>query len=218
MIDLRQTIRTVVRGYLNEMALPSPTHIDSFWYHGTSKEYIDKIIQDGSLKPSEFVTKRSRGMMTPVFDKVYLTGDINEGINYAYFRSPINTPVYLVVVEGKALKDIQPDEDVIADLLQTEDTIEGFEWLDRLAKKTDPKLYARFHRMGDYELSTSLAKKVVNKLSDEEKIELINKGMKIAHSGAIEISQVWELPPSDTRMNRGYINGDNYQDLGKRIY
>ena len=218
MKDLKQTIKSVIRGYLNEMAIPSSAQIDSFWYHGTSKEYIGKIIQDKVLKPSEHVTKRSRGLMKPVFDKVYLTSDINEGIDYAYFRSPLNTAAYLVVVEGKALKDIQPDEDVIADLLQTEDTIEGFEWLDRLAKYTDPKLYAKFHRMGDYAYSVSLAKKVVNKLSDEQKIELINKGMKIAHSGAIEISQVWELPPSDKRMNRGYINGDNYQDLGKRIY
>ena len=214
----RKFIATTIREYLNEMAMPSSTHIDTFWYHGTSKDKINKIIQDKALKPSESVTKRSRGMMTPVFDKVYLTAKIDEAIGYAYFRSLANTPVYLVIVDGKALKDIQPDEDVIADLLQTEDTIKGFEWLDRLAKYIDPKLYDKFQKMGDYAYSVSLAKKVVNRLTDEQKIELINKGLKIAHSGKIEISQVWELPPLEKRYDKKEINGDNYQQFGKRIY
>lgn len=213
-LKLTKIITTIIHECLNEMAMPLSTHIDSFWYHGTSKRYIDKIIKDKALKPSELVTKRSRGMMRPVFDKVYLTAKIEEAINYAYFRSPANTPVYLVIVDGKSLKDIQPDEDVIADLLQTNGTIKGFEWLDHLAKYTDPKLYDKFHRMGDYAYSVSLAKKLVSKLNNEQKIELINKGMKIAHSGVIEISQVWELPPE----NKDTINGDNYQELGKRIY
>ena len=64
-------------------------------------------------------------------------------------------------------------EDVIADLLQTEDTIKGFEWLNRLAKYTDPKLYDKFQKMGDYAYSVSLAKKVVNRLSNDQKIELM---------------------------------------------
>ncbi len=219
MNKLNNYVDDVIREYLNEMAMPSSTHISSFWYHGTSGKHIDKIIKDKALKPSEAVTKRSRGMMTPVFDKVYLTAEINEAIGYAYFRSPADTPAYLVIVDGKALKDIQPDEDSIADLLQTEDTIKGFEWLVSLAKYTDPKLYDKFLRMRDYAYSVSLAKKIVNKLSDARKIELINKGMKIAHSGAIEISQVWELPPVvDKRNVKGTINGDTYQELGKRIY
>lgn len=203
--------------YLNEMAMPSSKQRGAFWYHGTSKEYIDKIIKDKALKPSEAVTKNTRRLMAPVFGKVYLTSKIDEAIGYAYFRSPVNTPVYLVIVDGKTLKDIQPDEDVIADILQTEDTIKGFEWLDRLAKYTDPKLYAKFQDMGDYAYSVSLAKKVVKQLSDDQKIELINKGMKIAHSGEIEISEVWELPAVE-RENRHVINGENYTQLGKRIY
>ena len=34
----------------------------------------------------------------------------------------------------------------------------------------------------------------------------------------IEISQVWELPPVEKRWDKNEINGDNYQQLGKRIY
>jgi hypothetical protein len=41
--------------------------------------------------------------------------------------------------------------------------------------------------------------------------------MKIAHSGVIEISQVWELPLRNEYV-KTKVNGDNYQDLGKRIY
>lgn len=210
-------IKNTIKNYLNELAMPSSHHTNSFWYHGTTKEFIDKIINDKMLKPSEKVTKKSRGYMTPVFDKVYLTADINEAIRYAYFRSKINTPSYLVVVDGKSLKDIQPDEDVIADLLQTEDTIRGFEWLDRLAKYVNPNLYAKFKRHGIYDYTVSLAKKIVRELTDMQKIDLINKGMKIAHSGGIEISQVWELPP-DEKMYNYTVNGDNYKELGKRIF
>lgn len=206
------------KDYINEMAMPSSKQKGAFWYHGTSKEYIDKIIKDKALKPSEAVTKSTRRLMAPAFGKVYLAGNADEAIGYAYFRSPVNTPVYLVVVDGKALKDIQPDEDVIADLLQTEDTIKGFEWLDRLAKYIDPKLYAKFHSMGDYAYSVSLAKKVVKQLSDNQKIELINQGMKIAHSGEIEISEVWELPPNNRRDGNVNVTGENYTQLGKRLY
>jgi hypothetical protein len=155
--------------------------------------------------------------MAPVFDKVYLTADIEEAIGYAYFRSVVNTPVYLVVVDGSSLIDVQPDEDIIADLLQTSDTIKGFEWLDRLAKNTDPKLYKKFHVVGDYAYSVSLAKKIIKNLSNDQKIEMINKGMKIAHSGEIAISEIWELPPSSQKLKRS-INAQNYQELGKKIY
>lgn len=210
-------IKNMVKNYLNELAMPSSEHTNSFWYHGTSKEFIDKIIDDKMLKPSERVTKKSRGYMTPVFDKVYLTKDINEAIGYAYFRSEKNAPTYLVMVDGKSLKDIQPDEDVIADLIQTEDTIKGFEWLGQMAKNFEPKLYSKFQHTGNYDLSVFLAKKIVKKLTDSRKIELINKGMKIAHSGGVEISEVWELPPSEKRHDH-IVNEDNYKKLGKRIF
>jgi hypothetical protein len=45
-MELRKFIATTIREYLNEMAMPSSTHIDTFWYHGTSKDNISKIIQD----------------------------------------------------------------------------------------------------------------------------------------------------------------------------
>lgn len=208
-------IKTTFKDFLNEMAMPTNEHKGSFWYHGTSEKSINKIIQDGMLKPSETVTKRSRGMLTPVYDKVYLTANIEEAIGYAYFRSEKNKPVYLVIVDGKTLKDIQPDEDIIADLLHN---TENFKWLHTLAKNIDIKLYNKFQNMGDYAYAVSLGKKVVKQLTDEQKIEFINKGMKIAHSGGIEISQVWELPPSDKNHYEVTINGDNYKDLGKRIY
>lgn len=195
--------------------MPTTEHKGSFWYHGTSEKFINKIMEEGMLKPSESVTKRSRGMMTPVYDKVYLTADINEAVGYAYFRSGKNKPAYLVIVDGESLKDIQPDEDIIADLLHN---TENFKWLHTLAKNIDIKLYNKFQNMGNYAYAVSLGKKVVKHLTNSQKIELINKGMKIAHSGGIEISQVWELPPTDKKSYEITINGDDYKDLGKRIY
>lgn len=206
--------------FLNEMAKPSLTHTKTLWFHGTSKENIDSIIKDGTIKPSKSVNKRTRRLMAPVYDKVYFTASVEEAVSYAYFRSSIDDPVYLIVIDGKSLKDVQPDEDIIADILQTENTVKGFEWLDRLAKYIDPKLYAKFQSMGDYAYSVSLAKKVVKQLNDTQKIELINKGMKIAHSGEIKIAEVWELPATNMpgRSYRHKINSTNYKEIGKKIF
>jgi hypothetical protein len=205
--------------FVNEMAMPSSNQKNVQWYHGTSADYIDKIIKDQALKPSESVTKSTRRLMSPVFGKVYLTADVKEAIGYAYFRSSVGNPAYLVVVDGKSLVDIQPDEDVIADLLQTSDTIKGFEWLDRMAQYIDPKLYKKFQDMGDYAYSVSLAKKIVKNLNNDQKIELINKGMKLAHSGEITISEVWELPTTEKGASYSHkIDVNNYRQLATKIF
>jgi len=45
MIDLRQTIRTVVRSYLNENENKDKHDLPEFWYHGTNK-YFEKFTLD----------------------------------------------------------------------------------------------------------------------------------------------------------------------------
>lgn len=205
--------------FLKEMASPSASHRASSWFHGTSKDHIQKILKDKELQPSEAVTKTTRRLMSPVFGKVYLTADPAEAVRYAYFRSSADSSAYLIVVDGKSLRDVQPDEDVIADLLQTEDTILGFEWLVRMAQYIDPKMWKRFQDMGDYAYSVSLAKKIVKRLSDAQKIEMINKGMKIAHEGGIPISEVWELPSvRSEEFDPKIQEKDYYKKLGKRIF
>jgi hypothetical protein len=205
--------------FIKEMAMPSMEHRNAMWYHGTSKEYIDKIIKDKALKPSESVTKSTRRLMAPVFGRVYLTANVKEAVDYAYFRSSIGNPAYLVVVDGKSLVDVQPDEDIIADLLQTKDTIKGFEWLGRMAQSVDPKLYKKFQDMGDYSYSVSLAKKIAKNLSNGQKIDLINRGMKIAHSGEIPISEVWELPMTERGSSYSHkIDAHSYRQIAIKIF
>ena len=47
-MKLRKFIATTIREYLNEMAIPSSTHIDSLWYHGTDEIFdYPKYINSG---------------------------------------------------------------------------------------------------------------------------------------------------------------------------
>lgn len=47
-MELRNFIATTIREYLNEMAMPSSTHIDTFWYHGTDEIFdYPKYINSG---------------------------------------------------------------------------------------------------------------------------------------------------------------------------
>lgn len=207
---LGDVLKLVVVDRLMEMAEPTCPIKEKMWYHGTNEEGAKGMMESGYLKPSSKVTAKSRGAMDPVFNKIYLTADLNEAVRYALFRTDVDEVPYLIGVTGEALRDIQPDEDVIADLLQTDKTIKGFEWLIPIAKRIDNKLYNLFKREGDYEYSVRLAKKMVNVLSDEQKIDLINKGMKIAHSGAIPVSHVWQLPPLEDRMDSMIGKDINY--------
>lgn len=186
---------------INEMATPTDFMKEKMWFHGTGQENGEKILQTKVLKPSERVTKKSRGYMTPVFNKTYLTADLDEAVRYALFRSEVDEIPYLIGVSGENLKDVQPDEDIIADLLQTEDTIKGFEWLENMANYVDKKVYDRFKWRGDYALSVLLAKKIVKNLPDYRKIELINKGLKLAHEGEIPVTTIWQLPPLENRFD-----------------
>jgi len=188
-----------LRNIIFEMASPSDEIKGGLWYHGTNEESAKKIIETGYLRPSANVTSKTRKPMAPIFNKTYLTANIDEAVRYALFRTEVEEIPYLISVSGENLKDVQPDEDIIADLLQTDDTIKGFEWLISLAKQIDSKLYRKFLEDGDYVYSVRLAKKIINVLSDKQKIDLINKGMKIAHSGEIPITNVWQLPPLEDR-------------------
>lgn len=185
--------------YINEMAMATENMRNNLWYHGTSEENALKIMKDGYVKPSEAVTTKTRGYMSPQFNKVYLTSSLEEGIGYAFFRNGkslnygnigLNKSTqyaYLIIIDGKELNDLNPDEDIIAD------NIDNLEWLKIMAKNYAPNEYKKYMSMGDYAYGTKIGKKLMNYLSDKQKIELIELGGKVAHDGKINIKEVWKI-------------------------
>lgn len=222
-------IRKLIKEILIEMAPPVGYLSTMDWYHGASPDRVASIINDGHLKPSDLVKKGSRSQMAPQFGKVYLTHDVVEGLGYAFFRAgshmvvdkPIDKKAYLVVVDGGALKSVDPDEDIIADLIpdfpsNMENGKHKLQWLRDLASRVAPKALQKYEKMGDYAYGTALGKMLMKYLNDEQKIELIVHGKKMAHGGEIPIKEVWELDMSQKERYKSDPNG--FREFSKRIH
>lgn len=193
-----------------EMAVPTKDITTGNWYHGTTEEGAKKIIQDGYLKPSEIVTKKSRGYMAPAFGRVYLYNDLQRAIDTSSFVIERTKKIkdvkygYVVTVKGSDLKDIFPDEDTIADTIAV--SIEGEEggfnpkwsWLPKLAKEKLPELYDRYvgkstksydvHKK--FNIGTLLGKKLIPYLTDEQILFICSRSDRLAHEGKIPIYKV----------------------------
>ena len=183
---------------LKEFAMPTSELRSKLWYHGTREELAYKILEDKALKIDPTPRK---AYMAPQKNRIYLTNNLEDGIGYAFFRNgshlsypnaPNDGYAYLVVVNGNDLKDVNPDEDIIADLYYS--SLPEFSWIKPLCKRVDPKLSHKYDTIGDYRFGTALGKKVVEWLTDEQKIQLINHGCKLAGSGDLPIYQLWKIP------------------------
>ena len=64
--------------------------------------------------------------------KVYLSANVMDAINYAYFRAD-KKGAAIIIIDTKNLKNFEPDEDIIADLLpaykQDKDGNHEYQWL-----------------------------------------------------------------------------------------
>lgn len=196
--------------------------INKTWYHGTSLENGLKIAQEGFLKPNSTVSKLTKGFMKPQFNKVYLTEDITEAISYAYFRRKNkNENCCLVIVKGSSLIDFEPDEDTIADLIPTyikdENGNHKYPWLRNLAQNNYPKELKRYDVMGDYRYGTSLGKKMIKLLSNDQKLILVNVAKKLANNGELKVSEVWELSADEENYLNSTNGAPNFRDVSKKI-
>lgn len=203
------------------------------YYHGTSEKEALQIIQDGFLKPRQDLSPKSKKQLAPQYNKVYLTSDLKEGIGYAFFRNnshliydypseKINNFAYLVIVDGKNLVDVEPDEDIIADGIESylyskdEKEKEKFRWIYYLATRTAPKTLKKLEWHGDYHYATQLGKILIKYLTPEQKVSLINTGKKLAHEGNVPIKEVWKIPIAKKIEIRKDIN--NFKKYSERIF
>lgn len=202
-----------------EMAAPLQKHTGGVFYHGTRNEEAAKGIQSKGLLPDQVVSK---GFLKPVEGKVYITPSIRYALIYALggdvagsasykYRSGDGRFGYVFVVPGSELKDIQPDEDSIGEMVH----YNKIAWLTNLAKSKLTSNILKKVMEGGYMYWSKAGKRLVSLMSDGQKLNLIEAGAHIAHTGALKPSEVWQVDRERTpEFSR---DGSNFFEVATRI-
>ena len=86
---------------------------------------------------------------------------------------------FLTVVNGHQLADLQPDEDSIGEMIADK----KFSWLNSLADYYLAASTVKKVMDGEYQYFAKAGKVLVKRLSDKDKLALIDAGAHIAHGG-----------------------------------
>lgn len=207
---------------LMEMAKPLSKHLATVFYHGTSTSKAAKsIIKSGKIMVPD-LSDRS-GSLRPIDGFVYMTPDKSYAQIYAlggalagsdYFtigRGAKDDPYgFIFIINNNDLKDIQPDEDSLGELIVTVYAKKPSHWLIKLAEEhlSDVTLsdlgyhedrYQRGKSIFDlvieeeYEAFAVAGKVLMKYLSDKQKLDIIDLGVHIANKGSVSFSEVWRL-------------------------
>ena len=204
------------------MAMPRDIDFKKTYYHGTSTKRAYESIKKKGITPGNITTQHHGAQMQPAFGKVYITPSIRYAIIYAVegdilgsdhvFTKWIDEPTgYVFEISGKSLRDIEPDEDSVGEFVWKKKP----EWLYNLARR---ELTSRqFEKVmdGEYGYWASSGKKLNKIMSDKQKLELIDMGAHIAHTGKIKPSAVWTF--NKTQANPQFKkDGSNFFKIAKR--
>lgn len=208
---------------LTEMATPRQSDLSKTYYHGTSDRLAGESIIKSGIEPPDLSFRSDN--LKPVEGKIYITPDIKYAQIYAIGGDMAGNQNwserynklseddddrfgYLFVIDGKDLVDIQPDEDSIGEMINKKKP----EWIHNLAKPILQKewyededeeggdfsttLYKAVMN-GEYEAWATAGKIIVDKLSDSQKLTLIDNGAHIAHTGKIYPREAWRIDKAD---------------------
>lgn len=207
--------------HLIEMAAPRIEDIAKTYYHGTSTDQAgNSILKKGINPPDLSIGKKNQ--LTPVMGKVYITPNLEYALIYALGANAVGSDwpresrpneefMWLFVLDGKQLSDIQPDEDSIGELVYKK----SVEWLNRMATL---ELTTRQHEKvmdGEYAYWASTGKKLLKKMSDSQKLNLLDNGAHIAHTGPLTPHHAYQLPKSENHKLKK--NGSNFFTLAKKL-
>jgi len=228
------------------MAMPRDIDFNKIYYHGTSdKKSAEGIFQNGIQPPDLTTRKKTKGI--PVKGKVYLTPDLKYAIIYAlggdmashdmsdWDEIKIEPYGYVFVIDGKQLKDIQPDEDGVGEILNdyiavikdskrpegvesklSKEKLSKLKWLDDLAMQVLTRLqYEKVRRYDDYMDFAVAGKKLVQTMQDWQKLELIDAGAHIAHTGKIDFKECWRI--DKRRSQELKKDGSNFFEIAEKI-
>lgn len=202
-------------------AAPREIDYQKTYYHGTSKEEAaQSILSDGGIKPPEVGLKKN--MLTPVKGKAYLTSDISYAIVYGFgglWSTFDEVPKekleegehgYVFIIPGTELKDIQPDEDAVGEMVADE----KISWLSDMAEMYLTERQYDKVMQGEYNYWAQAGKKLLKKMTDKQKLSLLDHGAHVAHEGMVEFSECWRFRKEDAlQIKKG---GSNFFDVAER--
>jgi hypothetical protein len=207
-------------------------------YHGTSREHEgNQIVSDGALKPGDLFEKR-KGYLAPVPGHVYLAQNLKYAVIYTIGGDMLGMEIpsmkmrdrygYLFVVSGADVRDEQPDEDSIGELIyngaeeirklggQPNESHECPWWLmDRARRYLTPNQYAKVVS-GEYIYWANAGKKLVKTMSPEEKRFIIDKfGVHVATKGEIPFRSAWRFDKAKNPDLK--TDASNFFELAERV-
>ena len=227
-------LRQYIHNLLREMAVPSTDHSNTVYYHGTrSDEHAKSIMKDGAIKPPD-LSDRS-GPLRPVDGMVYITPSISYAQMYALGGNMAGHGTsqleeqhgrygYVFAIAGKELSNIHPDEDSIGEMIHNKD----IPWLDHMARYyleeepyDDEGQGLGYHSLydavmgGEFDAMATAGRYLVDVMSNEEKLSLIDMGADIAHEGPLKPMAVYRLDRRKSKLLKR--DGSNFFDIAEKI-
>jgi len=209
------------------------------YYHGSTGEKTagsaEGALKDGFLR-GRAVQQRSK--LAPVVGRVYLTPSVEYAQIYALGGVLAGRDIppssierngrygYIFVVPETELRDPWPDEDAVGELvsdgLLKEDTYryrlgECPRWLVRLAEyHLTPAQLTRMRSLyAEYADNAAVGKKLVKKMTPEQRAELVARGWAVASLGPVRFTEVWRI--DKTRSAELREDGSNFFDIAERV-
>ena len=208
--------------YLTEMAQPREVDFAKKYFHGTSTDKAGKGILSKGISPPDLEFKKTH-QLTPVKGKVYITANIRYAIVYAIRGDMVGYKLpesdfkkgeeyaWIFVINGKQLKDIQPDEDSVGEMISNKEP----EWLYRLAQNELTPRQLRKVMEYEYAYWASCGKKLNKIMTDKQKLNLIDAGAHIAHTGNLKPDECWKMHKKDNEKLKR--DGSNFFKIAKRV-
>jgi hypothetical protein len=117
----------------------------------------------------------------------------------------------LFQIEGSLLKDIQPDEDSVGEMVHNQ----KLPWLNSMAQRiVAPSRYKKCMD-GWYAFYASIGKQLLKQMNDFQKKQIIDAGAHVAHQGAIKPSAAWRF---DKLLCKLLVeDGSNFFQLAEKV-
>lgn len=212
-------------------AIPLETHLAKKYYHGTSSENaFNEILKDG-LKPGDVTlaktTSKAKENLNPVKGHVYITTDIGYAQMYAIGGDLAGSSYmpkdrkygYLFVIDGAELKDIQPDEDQVGELIYKALNKKIFDpvvsrYVLAASKKLTDRQYKKFMD-GEYVMWAHLGKKLLADMPDSDKLHFVNLASNVAHHGNLNFKEAWRIDLA--KIPQLKRDGSNFFEQAERV-
>jgi hypothetical protein len=209
------------------------------YYHGSTGEKTagsaEGALKDGFLR-GRAVQQRSK--LAPIVGRVYLTPSVEYAQIYALGGVLAGRDIhpssierngrygYMFVVTETELNDPWPDEDAVGQLvsdgLRNESTYrkslgECPRWLVRLAEyNLTPTQLSRMRSLyAEYADEAAAGKKLVKKMTPDQRAELVSRGWAVASVGPTRFTQAWRI--DKTRSAELREDGSNFFDIAERL-